>query len=95
VKCQRMPGRMNGLGGAIWRARMRLGLSREGLAERLGFKAASVRQIETSWWPLRRTTLDRCARALGMSVEELVAVSGRRAQYLVDAPQSIRSGDPT
>jgi transcriptional regulator with XRE-family HTH domain len=69
-----MPGRMRGLGGAIWRARNRQGLTQKALARRMGYKPQSIGQVESaSTRPLRRATLERFACGLGMSFEELVA----------------------
>lgn len=74
---QRMPGRMYGVGGAIWRARLRLGISRDELASRAGYKSSSIRDLEACWWKLRPTTIDRLALALGVPISDLTRADRR------------------
>jgi transcriptional regulator with XRE-family HTH domain len=87
---QRLPGAMSGPGGAVRRARLRIGLSIEAFASRAGYAVSSVRGLEAQWWPMREKTVLRIARALDAPVAEL----GHVRRYRVDAERAIGHDRP-
>jgi hypothetical protein len=71
---ERMPGRMRGFGGRVWRHRLAAGLSREGLALRAGYRTEQqVAAIEKyTGWNMHWSTVMRMATGLGVEPGQLL-----------------------
>jgi transcriptional regulator with XRE-family HTH domain len=75
--------RENGIGTRVKAARQRLGWNREALAFHSGISWSAIAQVETGRRRnLRPSTLDALARALGVTIDYLVAGGGRVAPML-------------
>ncbi|WP_407650165.1 helix-turn-helix domain-containing protein [Deinococcus rhizophilus] len=66
---------LQGIAARVFQARQAAGLSQEDLADRAHLSRSHISKIETSHSDPQITTLHRVARALGLSLQDLVTMA--------------------